>query len=279
MRFTLSEWAKFCKNLQDNGHLSNTALDLYLQSESKRLPFIVLKHDVETNVKRAYRIAKIESQSGHRGSFYVQAYLLNRKRNIEILKKIQGLGHEVSYHHDVMDFAKGDLQLALSEFKKNLTLFIENGFYVDTVCQHGNPLIERIGYSSNRDFFRSKEVQTIYPQIEDIMVNFKNTVGLDYLYFSDAGRKMQLIFDPLTNDICKSDEKNHTIEDFDKLQDYIARNNCIVSIHPHRWETNLFIFYIKKVCFNIVRKIAKLLYNFTLFKKLANRFYYLAKKI
>lgn len=279
MRFTLSKWAKFCKKLQDNGHFSNTALDLYVQSESKRLPFIVLKHDVETNVKRAYRIAKIESQSGHRGSFYVQAYLLNRKRNIEILKKIQSLGHEVSYHHDVMDCAKGDLQIALSEFKKNLALFIENGFCVNTVCQHGNPLIERIGYSSNRDFFRSKEVQNIYPQIEDIMVNFKNAIGLDYLYFSDAGRKMQLIFDPLTNDICKSDEKNVVVEDFNKLLDYVAGNNCIISIHPHRWESNRFVFSMKKACFVAVRKFAKILYNLPMFKKLANKFYYLAKKV
>ncbi len=279
MILILSNWERFCKKLQQNGFSSLSAGDLYLHPKLRDKCFLVLKHDVETNVKRAYAIAKIEHTFGHKGSFYVQAYLLKNKRNIEILRKIQEMGHEVSYHHDVMDSTKGNLELAIMEFRNNLNIFEKNEFQVITVCQHGNPLIDRVGYSSNRDFFRSERIQKLFPGVFDIMVNFKKEVDLEYLYFSDAGRQLQLVFDPINNDILKSDDKNVEVKSFEKLYDYIAKSNCIISIHPHRWETNVFSLGIKIIIFKSIRNIAQVLFHFPFFKKLSNKYYYLAKKI
>ncbi len=51
--------------------------------------YVVLKHDVETNVPKAYRLAAIEKKYGHRGSYYVQAYLLHDAANIRLLQEMQ----------------------------------------------------------------------------------------------------------------------------------------------------------------------------------------------
>jgi len=172
---------------------------------------------VETDVKKAFEIAKIENKYGHRGSYYVQAYLLEDSANVELLKEMQNMGHEISYHYDVMDSCKGNIEKAIVEFDKNKQIFEKNSFLIKTLCQHGNPVIERVGYTSNRDFFRNSSIREKYNDIADIMVNFKESFSTDYLYFSDAGRTFKLIYDPINNDIINSDDKNIPFNSVDEL--------------------------------------------------------------
>ena len=173
MIFVLKKWDRFCRKLSEKGMQSIPACEV-TQAAGR---YLVLKHDVETNVYRAFQMAQIEKGYGHRGSYYVQAYLLNDERNVHLLKQMQKMGHEISYHHDVMDCCRGDLGAALCEFEKNRCKFVENGFAVQTVCQHGNPIIERVGYHSNRDFFRDAGVCRHYMDISDITVNFKEVTS------------------------------------------------------------------------------------------------------
>lgn len=275
MFFTYKNWAKFCEKLSQQGYISKPARDL-AQNESS---FLVLKHDIENNVSKAYRMAKIEHRYGHRGSYYVQAYLLENKKNIGTLKKIEEMGHEVSYHYDVMDSNAGDIDAAIKEFETKINLFEKNGFKIKTVCQHGNPVIERKGYTSNRDFFRSKLVKSKYPNISDIMVDFKDDYKVDYQYYSDAGRQFKMIYDPFFNDVINSDEKNRIVKDLDAMLDEVKKHNCIISTHPHRWETSAIKAWTKGVLFKIIKKTAKAMLHVPLFKKLMNKYYYLAKKI
>lgn len=152
--FIYSDWDRFCSELKKLDIHSITAADLLREPRER---FMILKHDVEISPKKALKLAKIEHLYGHRGSYYLQVDLLKSKKNIEIFKEIQSLGHEVSYHHDVMDRSAGDIDKAIRIFKEDLDLFERNGFNIKTVCQHGNPAIRRVGYASNRDFFRSKK--------------------------------------------------------------------------------------------------------------------------
>lgn len=241
--------------------------------------YLVLKHDVETDVPRALQMAKIENKFGHRGSYYVQAYLLNDKKNVQMLKMIQQMGNEVSYHYDVMDSNKGSLEQAIFEFDENRALFEHNGFPFLTVCQHGNPVVDRVGYTSNRDFFRSDLVQKKYSDILDIMVNFKSRVPTEYLYFSDAGRKFRLIYDPINNDVVNSDEKNIAFEDLDGvLNGMDGEVGNIISTHPHRWTKSAAIYIIRNTVFQCVKAVAKTIIKIPAFKKILSRYYYLAKK-
>ena len=275
MIFVYKKWAEFCSVLKEKNFKSIPACEVKSDSGN----YLVLKHDVETDVSHAYRIAQIEKQYGHRGSYYVQAYLLEDDRNIKMLSEMQGMGHEVSYHYDVLDACKGDFEKAIKEFEKNKRLFEENGFNIVTVCQHGNPIVERNGYHSNRDFFRNEKVRELYPEIADIMVNFKEKVPTDYLYFSDAGRMFKLIYDPINNDIVNSDEKNIPYKNLECLFDALDKaEGNIVSIHPHRWTKSIVVYALKTIIFKSLKFIAKILIKIPFFNKIMSKYYYLAKK-
>ena len=276
MNFVYKNWRKFCIALRKTGFQSIPANRI----DSSVSKYIVLKHDIETDVKRAYDIACIEHETGHCGSYYVQAYLLKQENNVALLKKMSEMGHEISYHYDVMDNCRGNMDLAIEEFEKNRILFENCGFSVETVCQHGNPIVDRIGYTSNRDFFRSERVQKLYPDISDIMVNYKRDHMTDYHYFSDAGRRFKYIYDPLNNDIEDTSEKDVTYADLEALLLSLNTEGCyMVSIHPHRWTKSNFLYVTKTCLFRSVRFGAKLAIKVPILKKIMSKYYYLAKKI
>lgn len=278
MKFTHRIWTEFCAALAERGVYSIPAADV-LAGRAQR-SWLVLKHDVETDVPKAFQMARIEHAHGHRGSYYVQAYLLNDAKNVSLLREMAQMGHEISYHYDVMDSSKGDLDRAMAEFADHVQRFERSGFVLTTLCQHGNPVVERVGYHSNRDFFRSERVQERYPELADIMVDFKRKADTDYLYFSDAGRRFHLIYDPINNDIENSEDKNIVCQDLGQVMGLIgAEQNAIVSVHPHRWCASAMAYDLKTGAFKAIRFTAKQAMKVPLFKKIMGRFYYLAKKI
>jgi hypothetical protein len=277
--FVYHDWENFCCSLDKKEIHSITATAaLGLGSHA---PFFILKHDVETNPSKALKMAEIEHTYGHCGSYYVQAYLLKTPKNISILRQIQSLGHEVSYHHDVMDSNGGDINKAIIEFDKNCSLFIEKGFTITTVCQHGNPVAQRKNYTSNRDFFRSPEIQARYPGIVDIMVNFPEKLKGTYTYISDAGMGFKIIHDPIHNDIVDTEDKNIFLGDLSAVKRYIddGDKSILLSTHPHRWQRNIVIAATKKYMFLFIKAFAKLLMKIPFLKRLMEKYYYLAKKI
>ncbi len=274
--FVYRKWDWFCRKLANNNKLSVTAADVI---KNKPSSFLILKHDVETNPKKALTLAKIESKYGHRGSYYVQAYILEKKKYIEYLTKIQELGHEVSYHQDVMDQCKGDMVLAEKVFCKCYDLFKRNGFLIQTVCQHGNAVMERKGYNGNRDFFRNKNISKKYCNITEIMVNFRQRCGdSKYLYVSDAGYSWNIIAKPEENDIRK-DLKNTPLESIGSIIDLAKDNSVIVSTHPHRWHAFAIGAWGRQILFTVIKKIAKILFKIPFLRKLMLKHYQLAKKI
>lgn len=276
MIFIRKNWETFCRALRDRNVVAIAAKDVVPELKT----YVVLKHDVETNVRRAYEMAKIERKHGHSGVYYVQAYLLNKVDNVKLLSEMVDWGFEISYHHDVMDSNRGDLEKAVVEFERHRLAFEAAGFQIRTVCQHGNPVVDRVGYNSNRDFFRASSVCARYPLISDIMVNFKDKIPTDYLYFSDAGGKFKLIFDPINNDVVPSDDKNVSYDNLSMLLNELSDNKGnFVSVHPHRWLKSTFEYATKTTVTNIVVKTAKIMAKFPLFKRIMSRYYYLAKKI
>lgn len=277
--FYYKQWKKICETISKSCVKTMTIVDT-LDCDCLNYT-ICFKHDVETKPKKALKMALIENKYGICGTYYVQGYLLEKNKNIEVLKKIQSLGHEVSYHYDVMDACQGNIDMAIEEFRYYKTIFEKNGFILKTVCQHGNPLITRVGYHSNRDFFRNNMVKQLFSNIYDVMVNYKDKINCDYLYFSDAGFKWSLIFDPINNDLVNSDDKNVLFDNLQSVFNYFSKNDSftIISTHPHRWksgkiETILYIWFTK-----LVKFFAKLLYKIPFFKRIIDKNYGIAKKL
>ena len=66
--------------------------------------FCVLRHDIEFSVDRAYELAKIEKDLGVVSTYTVQlrnnTYNALSEKNIDLIKKIKGLGHHIGLHQN-----------------------------------------------------------------------------------------------------------------------------------------------------------------------------------
>ena len=179
-----------------------------------------------------------------------------------------------------MDSNSGNIEKAIENFEENLKIFEKNGFEIKTVCQHGNPIVNRVGYHSNRDFFRSEIVREKFPEISEIMVDYKKRIDEQYLYVSDAGYKWKIIFDPENNDVIDSEDKNITVENLEELICVIQKSrSIIVSTHPHRWHKSAILAVMKNCTFKIIKNAAKAMLKIRIAKSIMEKFYFLAKKI
>ncbi len=269
--FIYSYWDELCQELSENFYTIK-AEEILNNLETEK--WLVVKHDVETDVLKALTLARIENKYGIKATYYIQADLL--KNNVEYLKEIASLGHEIAYHYDVLDACNGDYKKAISEFKYYIDEFSKFGFEIKTVCPHGNPIKNRDGWSSNKDFFRNEKVNKLFPNILDIVVHLPNKLKGTYTYISDAGYTFKKISNIYDNDKTYMDDIELGENIIQTIKD---SNHIILSTHPHRWESNKIKFIFKIIFFKTIRSIAKKLAKVAFFKKIMSRFYYLAKKV
>jgi len=268
--FIYANWEKVCKTIA----LKFNTIRADEIVESSKDKWIVVKHDVETDVPKAVKLAEIEHKYGICATYYVQADLL--EENIALLQYIAKLGHEVSYHYDVLDACDGDYKKAIESFTGYINSFEHHGFHIRTVCPHGNPIKIRQGWSSNKDFFRDENVNRLFTNILDIVVHLPDKIDNGYTYISDAGYIFQEIGNIHNNDSVNTGDMK--IEN--NLVDYLqTKERIILSTHPHRWEKSKLKFVLKVYVFRVVRSIAKKLARVSFLKKIMSKYYYLAKKV
>ena len=270
--FIYNIWDEICQELSKRETIRVDEIEKQ-KSNSK---WIVIKHDVETDVGKALELAKIEYRYGIQATYFIQADLL--KDGSEILKKIQQLGHEVTYHYDVLDANSGDYELAVKEFSENIEMFNSFGFEVKTVCPHGNPLLNRLSWSSNKDFFRDKSVADRFSDILDMVVHLPYRIESNYTYISDTGYGWKEIVNISDNDIKNSGDIS--LGEYRELLETIReKDRVILSTHPHRWEKNRVKATFNIYRFKILRYLARRLSSIGFLKKIMSKFYFLAKKV
>jgi len=270
--FLYKNWDRFCSNLADKNCIRADEI-----TEKNTISnWICVKHDVETNVAKALKIAQIENKYNIRATYYVQSYLLDD--NLSTLRKIADLGHEVTYHYDVLDSNNGDIDKAIDEFTSTIHRFNDNGFEVNTVCPHGNPVMQRSGWSSNKDFFRNSNVVQKFPNIFDIVVHSDSLINNGFKYISDAGYEWKWIGSIGNNDIKKINDSLIFDLESEVLKVH-STNNIIISSHPHRWSDSQYIALFNLAFFKGLRYLAKFFIRVDFLKRIMSKFYHLAKKI
>ncbi|MHA6332444.1 hypothetical protein ACXYL9_02070 [Qipengyuania sp. CAU 1752] len=240
---------------------------------------LYLKHDVEARIDRAVRMARIEAEEGHCATYYVQGDLLESKGADAQLQEIAGLGHEVSFHYDVLDSNEGDYNAAQAEFAQYCARFTALGNKVTTVCPHGNPTKSRDGWNSNKDFFRSVKVRERYPDMIDIVVDFPSLFPQGR-YLSDAGRVLRAIGSISSNDLSNETamDDGEAIE-WEDLAGLVERHcGVVMSIHPHRFYENELAHKGELMAFNALKSAYLKLKHIPIVQSAANRFYKLARK-
>jgi hypothetical protein len=272
MKLIHSEWDRFCSSIDVTKCVTVSELPNLPESSS----WVAIKHDVETNVERALQIAVIEAKYSIRATYFVQSDLL--AGNKDLLHSIAKLGHEVTYHYDVLDANSGNFDLATSEFEETVKRFEDAGFPVNSVCPHGNPLINRDGWNSNKDFFRDSTVASRFSGIFDLVVQGKEKISSDYTYISDAGFGFKVITDIVSND--KQPSQDISVPSISELSKLVGCTVAvIISTHPHRWVSSSIVASLGKTRFIIIRRVALLASKSKILKSFMSKFYFLAKKI
>ena len=74
--------------------------------------FLIVRHDVEFSVNRAYEMALIEKNLGICSNFFFQirsnSYNLLSKKNIDMILSIKEMGHEIGLHVHLASFNEND---------------------------------------------------------------------------------------------------------------------------------------------------------------------------
>ena len=128
---------------------------------------IILRHDIDLSLKEAFQMAEIEKNESVYSTYYVmvdgQFYNILEPQNIDYIKKIKNMGHEIGLHFDISNYQ--DIQHQI----KILEAIIEDKVF--SIAQH-TPV--NIG-------FYKKDI----PNIVDAYTLTKYIPNLEYI--SDSG--------------------------------------------------------------------------------------------
>lgn len=223
--FTLRKYEELCEAISNSQHTTHTIRE-YLENGTITNPVILLRHDVDENIRFALDMAKVEAEYGIKATYYLRA-----KNNTYIPDTIDSIvsnGHEIGYHYETLDDARGDMDLAIQLFAKELAAFREK-YDVKTVCMHGNPLSKY----DNRDMWGRC-------RLSDFGLLGEPYLSLDYhkfTYFSDSGRNWDINKNKI-KDTLLSPEQAAGVRNTDDLIQLIRMGNiqdiCILT-HPERW--------------------------------------------
>ncbi len=243
---------KILKELLNELKKRNYEFITFLDSlNCKKDRYVILRHDIDKLTKSTLKIAEIENEFGIKGTYYFRA--LKCSFNIEIIKKVVSLGHEVGYHYEDLAIAKGDYEKAIEIFKRNLEMF-RKYYPVQTICMHGNPLSRW----DNRLLWQRYD----YKNFGIIGEPYFNVDFNEVFYLTDTGRRWDgigSVRDKVNN---KIKNKYKTTEDIiiDIRKD-IFPNKTLFTIHPQRWTDDSIIWIIELIRQFIKNKIKRYLTN------------------
>jgi hypothetical protein len=177
--FTFAAFDEFCGRI---AHTSvYTVADYLARSAPPSTPFVILRLDVDYREAHAVQMALIAQRYHLRGSFYFR----NRHGlfDLDAMRRIAALDHEVGYHFETLDICGGDLEAAESLFLDHLDQLRSAGLTVRTVAAHGSPPTAPT-YRSNLDLVsRSSRL------LERAGILGETTLSIDFTqitYTSDA---------------------------------------------------------------------------------------------
>jgi hypothetical protein len=139
--------------------------------------FFILRHDVDRRPERALRMAEAEKSHGIRSTYYFRR--IPKVFRPEIVLSISAMGHEIGYHYEVLDKARGEPGLAARIFARELAemrALVE----VKTASMHGNPLSRW----DNRDLWKHHALSR-FGLIGEAYVSITDP---DIAYVTDTGR-------------------------------------------------------------------------------------------
>lgn len=139
MEFTYSAYRGLIRLLRDEGYMVTNYHDY--SACRKESDIVILRHDIDSSVGKAYEMAQLENELGIQSTYFVlvtsEFYNIAAKKNAGMLKEIYSMGHEIGLHFDEVCYAgKGlDEMAAMAEREKEILQNIV-GVPITTVSMH-----------------------------------------------------------------------------------------------------------------------------------------------
>ncbi|MBN2239590.1 MAG: hypothetical protein JW712_07440 [Dehalococcoidales bacterium] len=252
--YSLSKYSSVCHAI-NNANYSSVTFTEFLSAKTSHDKTIILRHDVDRKIGNALEMAKLEYEHNIKSTYY---FRMNPSTFVpKIIHEIELLGHEIGYHYEVLDKAKGNYSLAYDIFIKELNE-IRKVADVKSICMHGNPLTKW----DNRDIwgkYRFQELGVVgeaYLSISDV------------IYLSDTGRTWNSkykIKDWLPNnpnkEIMKISNSVNTTDDLIRLINTNKNFPLYILTHPERWNDQPFswiVSYTVDSSVNLVKTLIRL---------------------
>ena len=260
------------------------------QPTTRNPQLILLRHDVDLLPQNSLATAKIEHELGIKGSYYFR--MVPESYDIDIIRQITELGHEVGYHYETMDTAssrhrertlQSDLNkeeikdcfvtksaprndgmkkdelidAAYQQFCENLEEFRQIAD-VKTICMHGSP---RSKYD-NRDIWTKysyRELGIIGEPYFDI--NFD-----DFFYLTDTGRRWDGHRVSIRDKMPQQGQWDREGLTFRSTKDIIKAanqerlpNQIMITVHPQRWSNSLFSWTTELILQNVKNIVKRII--------------------
>src|ERR1039457_774558 len=246
MDFTLLIYKSFLQSLISIGYSFVSFKDfinskIYLNNSS----FIILRHDVDRLPHNSLRTAEIDYLLGIKSSYYFK--IDQGSLNIDIIRKIADLGHEIGYHYEDVNLVfrrqksilKGQngkideerlIDLAYESFCKNLER-MRKIYPIKTICAHGSPLSP----------YDNKIIWDKY-DYKKLGITGEPSFDIDwnkFAYFTDTGRRWNG-YNVSVRDKVNSKYNFNFKSTFDIMNNLNRLpSQIMITIHPQRWNDNI----------------------------------------
>ena len=225
--FTVNAYNELLDALISSGYEFQTFRD-YLKNPLEKV--VILRHDVDKKPGNSLCFAEIEHEKGLRASYFFRA--VPESLHVDKLLAIKALGHEIGYHYEDMDPAKGDPEKAIKSFEENLQK-LRKLAQIDTICMHGSPLSKY----DNKELWRHYD----YRQYGILGEPY---FDLDYskiFYITDTGRKWNNTEASIRDKVDSpfQIEVNGTEHFIELLKNGAMPDQMMINTHPQRWNDGL----------------------------------------
>ncbi|MFZ3170027.1 MAG: hypothetical protein WA130_20630 [Candidatus Methanoperedens sp.] len=252
--FTLEKYGLLCETISKSSYTTVT-FEQYFSLSQKNLSknCLLLRHDVDRNIGNALKMADIEHKFNIVSTYYCRK--TERVFRPECFKKIASMGHEIGYHYETLDKAKGNEVEAIKIFEQELKTLREY-INIKTACMHGNPLTPWLNSNIWKNY-----------NFKEFGILGEPYLSLDYksvVYLTDTGRTWANenvnVKDFIRNENFKANNfLSGNISTTDDVINLIKQERlpqiCLLA-HPHSWHDYI-IEWIRELISQKIKNIGK----------------------
>jgi hypothetical protein len=179
MDFSLHRYRLYLIALKEHFGRSYPFRELMVPAPPAR--FMALRHDVDRKVDRALDMARVEHELGLVASYY---FRVPYTFDVDVIRAIEGLRHEVGYHYENLSENDGDVEKALVDFSEKLEQ-LRTVATITTCCMHGSPMKPYDNRDLWRDPARHELLTERFGMLGELYLDIDYT---DVAYITDTGR-------------------------------------------------------------------------------------------